>query len=102
MKAIVDTFILPYVRGRTLEIGSGGGRIANLVAPHVPWLHCADIATNMLEMAKQSLTHTNITFHLIDGATLPDFSYDAIYTFDVFVHVDIHTMWKYFMEAQKN
>jgi len=101
VKEVIDEFYLPYIKGRTLEIGCGGGRIANLTAPHVSELHCADIAENMLATAKQHLKHHNITFHLIDGASIPDFQYDAIYSFDVFVHVDIHTMWKYLQEAQK-
>jgi|GEM_PF-5700854 len=102
VKEIMDEFYFPYIKGRVLEIGCGGGRIANLTAPHVTELHCADVAQNMLETAKQHLKHTNVQYFLINGTSIPNYTYDAIYSFDVFVHVDIHTMWKYFLEAQKN
>jgi ubiquinone/menaquinone biosynthesis C-methylase UbiE len=44
-----------------LEIGVGGGRIAQHVAPQVSKLHALDISSEMLKKAKSFLsTHQNI------------------------------------------
>lgn len=102
--AIAESFIYPYVNTNVtaLEIGVGGGRIARRVAPRVKMLHAFDISPQMLAKAGDSLKeYGNIQFHLLESPSLPEEftnSIDFAYSFDVFVHLDIHTMWKYFRE----
>ncbi len=65
---VFDEFISPYLqssKGRVLEIGVGGGRVARKVAPILPpgTLTCLDISTEMLKHARrnlQEIEHLNI------------------------------------------
>ena len=107
VERIVAEYIYPDIADKSLavEIGSGGGRIASRVAPRVAHLHCFDISREMLRKAQTALTgHNNVDFVLLESAQLPATCtgmFDFVYSFDVFVHLDLHTMWKYFREIQR-
>jgi SAM-dependent methyltransferase len=107
VERIVAEYIYPYINGASAaaEIGSGGGRVASRVAPRVSHLHCFDISKEMLRKAQAALeAHRNVDFVLLESAQLPadcTGKFDFIYSFDVFVHLDLHTMWKYFREIQR-
>ncbi len=104
---IANMFLFPYLSPSTtaLEVGVGGGRIANRVAPRVKMLHAFDISSKMLTKAEDFLSsHTNIQFNLLNSPSLPEEftnSIDFAYSFDVFVHLDIHTIWRYFKEIYR-
>lgn len=104
---IVEDYIYPYITPDSVvaEIGVGGGRIASRVAGKVKELHALDISKEMLEKARTALAdHTNTRFHLLDYPEFPDTLIercDFIYSFDVFVHLDLHTMWKYFRQIHR-
>jgi cyclopropane fatty-acyl-phospholipid synthase-like methyltransferase len=59
----------------------------------------------MLRKAQTGLAgHGNVDFVLLKSAQLPadcTGMFDFVYSFDVFVHLDLHTMWKYFREIQR-
>ena len=100
--AVLDEFVYPYATSEAVvvEIGSGGGRIAARVAPRVKHLYCMDISREMLERLKVVLEdRTNVSYIHVEDATFPPSLVaaqpDFIYSFDVFVHLDVHTMWKY-------
>lgn len=101
VRAILDEFLFPYLTPDTLavELGSGGGRIAAQVVDRVRELHCLDISSQMLAMAREALAgHTNARFTLLEGSGFPkDLAgqVDFLYSFDVWVHLDLHTMWRY-------
>jgi len=104
--AVLDDFLYPLLSSGTsaLEIGVGGGRIANKVAPRVKKLICCDISSEMLARAQLGLAdHANITYRLLDGPGLPvlDDDLDVIFSFDVFVHIDLHEQWRYFLEISR-
>lgn len=106
VERLLDDFLFPYIPDNAagLEIGVGGGRIANKTAPRLKTLTCCDISSGMLTHAKANLAkYDNITFHLLDrpGLPVPEGSLDLIYSFDVFVHLDLHTIWKYFEEITR-
>jgi SAM-dependent methyltransferase len=100
-------FIDPYVNRDAIvgEIGSGGGRVAGRVAPNSKWFYCFDISEGMLEQARQTLADcSNVEYVLLDGASLPrqlGDTFDFLYSFDVFVHLDLHTIWKYVQEIER-
>jgi SAM-dependent methyltransferase len=54
---VLDEFALPHLGPGTVaaEIGSGGGRIAVRLLPHVASLRCFDISARMLERCRQAV-----------------------------------------------
>ena len=101
---VVTNYIYPYLTSESIagELGCGGGRIAKRVAPRVKQLHCFDISEQMLNRARRALAGaTNVQFVLLDSPQLPRelrSQIDFMYSFDVFVHLDLHMIWKYFQE----
>jgi hypothetical protein len=74
------------------------GRVAVQVSPRVQKLYCFDIAEEMIKHAKEALKdRQNVEFHLLHKPQFPTFLHntlDFIYAFDVFPHIDLHTLWK--------
>ena len=105
--ALVRDWIHPHVneRSHVAEIGAGGGRVAAKVADRVARLWCFDISAEMQIRARSVLaTSTNVEYVLVEGAELPAAmgdTFDFVYSFDVFVHLDVHTMWKYVREIHR-
>jgi SAM-dependent methyltransferase len=104
---IVEEWISPYVTkdSAVAEIGVGGGRVAMIVADEVHELIGFDLSQMMLEHAKRALADKpNVRLALVDGPKLPDDltgKLDFVYSFDVFVHLDLHTIWKYLQEIDR-
>jgi SAM-dependent methyltransferase len=104
---IVAEWITPYVTPESVaaEIGVGGGRVARLVADQVKELLCFDLSPGMLEHARTNLAgKDNVRLALVQGPKLPDDltgRLDFVYSFDVFVHLDLHTQWRYFQEVER-
>jgi SAM-dependent methyltransferase len=113
LQQVLEEFVFPYLGRRDLaccEIGSGGGRVACRVAPRVASLVCFDVSKNMLRAAKAALdasgcTNARYVFLKGDGpASIPptfDRAFDFVYSFDVFVHLDLHTIWPYFQAIHR-
>ena len=82
-----------------LEIGVGGGRVAKRTAPLCKELHAVDISQEMRKKAKANLGafETVKSYHTTVSPSLPKelpAAFDFIYSFDVFVHCDIHTFYQ--------
>jgi SAM-dependent methyltransferase len=107
VERIVADWITPYVSTESVaaEIGVGGGRVARLVADQVRELYCFDLSAGMLEHAQRVLADkANVSFHQVEGPKLPDDlsdRLDFVYSFDVFVHLDLHTQWRYYQEIAR-
>ena len=104
VEQILESWVFPYIGPDTvaLEIGSGGGRVAGRVAPLVKHLYCMDISSEMLKKLTEALAdRDNVTPLHVEDAVFPDVlkDLDFIYSFDVFVHLDLHTQWKYIRQA---
>jgi SAM-dependent methyltransferase len=72
------------------DLGSGSGRWALLVAPHVRKLHCLDASSKALEVSRRRLSElSNVEFHLADAHAipLPDASQDFGYSLGVLHHI---------------
>jgi SAM-dependent methyltransferase len=110
LEQVLSEFLFPHLlkNGVVAEIGTGGGRVACRVAPVCLSFTCMDVSIEMLKRAKSVLdplstltkNKPNIKYvHLKgDPSTIPDkfnATYDFIYSFDVFVHLDLHTIWGY-------
>lgn len=115
LQQVLEEFVYPYLGSETArlaccEIGSGGGRVACKVAPKVASLACFDVSKNMLRAAKAALDAsgcTNARYVFLKGsgpASIPssfDRAFDFVYSFDVFVHLDLHTIWPYFQAIHR-
>jgi len=106
-KEIIEEYIYPYIsrESKVCEIGSGGGRIALNVAPIVKELHCFDISKEMLTLLKKVLSkYKNVNYLLLKKPQFPhdlENKFDFVYSFDVFVHLDLHMIWKYLKEINR-
>jgi SAM-dependent methyltransferase len=104
---VVERWIKPHVDRSSVagEIGTGGARVARLVAPNVGRFHAFDISPKMLELARHELRDVpGAQFHVLDGPSLPGplaSTFDFIYSFDVFMHLDLHVQWRYVLEFDR-
>ncbi len=107
VQQVVSEWIHPHVRADSVvgEVGTGGARIASLVAPRSGEFHAFDVAPLMLERARRRLQGVpNCHFHVVDRPELPvelNQRFDFVYSFDVFVHLDLHTQWSYLQEFSR-
>ncbi|HEX4804092.1 MAG TPA: class I SAM-dependent methyltransferase [Myxococcaceae bacterium] len=106
IECILADYVYPFVDSQSVvaEVGSGGGRIALRVAPRVREYDCLDISQQMLKKAQIALAgQSNIRFILLEKPRFPleDDAVDFVLAFDVFVHLDLHLMWKYFQEIRR-
>lgn len=107
VKEVIHDYILPFIdqNSHVAEIGCGGGRIAAQVAPEVKGLVCFDISEEMIRRAQKNLIkQTNVQYILSNGSHFDESfkgKFDFVYSFDVFVHLDLHTIWSYFREIRK-
>jgi SAM-dependent methyltransferase len=103
VRACVEPYLTPT--SEVLELGVGAGRVARLVAGRARRFVAADISPKMLKRARAELAaFPNVEFVLLDGPRLPrelDGRIDFAYTFDVLVHVDLHTMRDLFFELAR-
>lgn len=77
---------------RAVEIGCGGGRIANLVAPLTGSLCCSDISATLLDEARVNLSpHPNVSFTRTTGLDLnglPSDTFDVAFAHDVLINLE--------------
>jgi SAM-dependent methyltransferase len=107
VQEVMECCIFPNLTKESVvaEIGSGGGRLASRVVARVRELWCFDVSSQMLNRCRSALAdHANVKYVLLEEPRLtPDCAetFDFVYTFDVFVHLDLHMMWKYFREIAR-
>lgn len=101
LAAVIQEWIFPHssTAVRVAEVGSGGGRVAVEVAQSTRELVCFDISAEMLKAARRHTMERgleNVRFqHVMGDTDYPieyDGTFDFIYSFDVFVHLDLHQM----------
>ncbi|MBM3777536.1 MAG: class I SAM-dependent methyltransferase [Acidimicrobiia bacterium] len=92
-RAIVEHYIAPHVPtgGTVLEIGPGGGRWTDIIRQRSSQVVVLDVSERALSICRERFADaSNIRYVLGDGngIPLPDASVDAIWSFDVFVHIN--------------
>jgi ubiquinone/menaquinone biosynthesis C-methylase UbiE len=92
-QGLIDEFLIPNVPegGVVLEIGPGGGRWTEILQRRAGRLVLADVSDQALANCRERFRGcANIEYLLGDGRTLrvADSSLDAIWSYDVFVHVN--------------
>jgi len=92
-QALVDEVLLPTIPagGTVVEIGPGGGRWSILLAARCERLVLVDVAQRPLDLVAERLADAgNVEYVLTDGSVIAgvaDASVDAVWSFDVFVHI---------------
>ncbi len=103
----IDEWILPHVDPASVcgEIGTGGGRVAVRVAPKVGEFHAFDVSAKMLRLVEAELADVpGVRFHHLREPAFPlelADRFDFLYSFDVFVHLDLHVQWRYLREVHR-
>jgi ubiquinone/menaquinone biosynthesis C-methylase UbiE len=106
-QALVDEVLLPTIPagGTVVEIGPGGGRWSVVLQPRSERLILVDVAQRPLDLVGERLRDaSNLQLLLTDGASLrgiDDATVDAVWSFDVFVHVAPLTQADYLAELAR-
>jgi SAM-dependent methyltransferase len=108
VRGFVANFIVPNLAPGAIavEIGSGGGRIALQAAPHCRWLIALDTSPAMMGALREAAASLRniVPILMPPGSTrLPvaDGSIDLVYSFDVMVHLDQRTIFRYLCETSR-
>lgn len=102
-----ETSVLPHLTPKSdvLEIACGLGRVSRFVAPHCRSLCCTDILDDALEGCQESLAGaSNVRFVKTNGYDLVEFadgSFDCVYSFTAFFHLDWEVVVGYFAEIRR-
>ena len=88
-----------------LDLGSGMGFIAEVIAPEVGHVHCCDISTEFLSDCKRRLAeHTNISYYKISYADLSNATGKKInkgYATLLFIHFNFYDIVYYLEELNR-
>ena len=91
--------------GTLLEIGAGGGRWTAALRPHCRRLIAADTSPTMLALLRRRFAgNDGVEYLHLDGqglAPLADASVDAVFSFDVFVHLSHWDVFNYLREIAR-
>jgi SAM-dependent methyltransferase len=92
-QSLIDDVLLATIPagGTVVEIGPGGGRWSEVLAARAQRTILVDVTPAVLELCRERLgDQPNVEYRVSSGCDLPgveDCSVDAIWSFDVFVHV---------------
>ena len=106
-KSLVDEVLLHYIKPGTavLEIGPGAGRWTEILQPLAREIFAVDVSARALDICKKRLSSaTNVNFFLTQNSSLgfiPDKTIDAVWSFDVFVHINPDDTDSYLAEIQR-
>jgi ubiquinone/menaquinone biosynthesis C-methylase UbiE len=73
-----------------LEIGCGAGRMTAPLSEYFDAVHAIDVSEEMIAHARNHIVRQNVSFHVVDGSTIPlsDASVNAAFSTHVFQHLD--------------
>lgn len=103
---LIDLYLIPNIPegGTILEIGPGGGRWTEVLQNRAAQLHVVDVSERAIELCRERFVNfSNIEYSVGDGSTipLPEASIDAVWSYDVFVHIDPISVRGYFQEFRR-
>ncbi|MBN1131045.1 MAG: class I SAM-dependent methyltransferase [Chitinispirillaceae bacterium] len=106
-KSLIDEVLYTYIKPGTavLEIGPGAGRWTEILLPLARELSAVDVSAKAIDICKKRFfSAANIRFFLTLNTGLgfiPDKTIDAIWSFDVFVHINPHDTDGYLSEIKR-
>jgi ubiquinone/menaquinone biosynthesis C-methylase UbiE len=99
----IKKYLLLRKSDRVIDLGAGLGFIANNLADEVDHIHCVDISSDLIQLAKDTLREqSNITYHVIEHGrldTLPMVT--AIYANQTFVLFNLYEIYQYLTECYR-
>jgi 2-polyprenyl-3-methyl-5-hydroxy-6-metoxy-1,4-benzoquinol methylase len=91
-----------------LELGCGGGKFSQRLAPRSRSLLCTDISSTMIEHTRASLEEQNlsgnVSYRLLNGVDfdgVANDSVDFIFSYDVLLHVQMQNVFSYLVDARR-
>ncbi len=106
-QSLIDEVVLKYVKPGTtvLEIGPGGGRWTEVLVTVAGKIVAVDVSEKAITLCRERFSSSrNIEFFLvkkIDLGFIPDASIEAIWSFDVFVHINPEDTDRYLAEFKR-
>jgi ubiquinone/menaquinone biosynthesis C-methylase UbiE len=102
-QGLIDEFLIPNVPegGIVVEIGPGGGRWTEILQRRAGTLFVTDVSDQALANCRERFRScSNIEYLLGDGRSVmvPSSTVDAIWSYDVFVHINPLDARNYFRE----
>jgi 2-polyprenyl-3-methyl-5-hydroxy-6-metoxy-1,4-benzoquinol methylase len=91
-----------------LELGCGGGKFSQRLAPKCRSLLCTDISAEMIAHTRESLSAQglagNVSYQVLGGRDFKgvrDQSVDFIFSYDVLLHVQPQNVFSYLLDARR-
>jgi 2-polyprenyl-3-methyl-5-hydroxy-6-metoxy-1,4-benzoquinol methylase len=103
---LVSPYLGPDVD--VLELGCGGGKFSQRLAPKCRSLICTDISPQMIEHTKESLSSlgldANVSYRVLNGAEfdgIPSNSVDFVFSYDVQLHLQAQNVFSYMQDGRR-
>ena len=105
-RSLVDEFMTPYVpqNGVVVEVGPGAGRWTEFLQQRASKCILVDIAEQALSLCRERFSDfSNLEYLISEGCRIgtPDLSVDAVWSYDVFVHINPLDTQSYFREFRR-
>jgi ubiquinone/menaquinone biosynthesis C-methylase UbiE len=106
-RSLVDAFMFPYISpsSSVLEIGPGHGRWTKMYIDKVARVSLVDLSPACIEHCKRRFqAFDHVSYFVNDGRSLsaiPDRSIDFIWSYDVFVHIELAEFRLYLSEFRR-
>ena len=91
-------------RGTILEVGPGGGRWTEILQQRANRLVIVDVSERAIQLCRDRFpNHNNMEFQVGSGkhVNMEDGTVDAIWSYDVFVHINPQDARSYFQEFRR-
>lgn len=104
-RELIRPVVEEYRPALTLEIGSGGGRITDLLVAACPRVIASDTSRGMMRIIrKRYMNRSHVEYLQLNGRDLrplSDSSVDLVFSYDVFVHLNPWDIFNYLREIRR-